>query len=417
MNLFESIASGLTSIRSHALRSVLTLVGIIVGVAAVVAMFSLVSGIKARVLEDFARVGFDNVFFVANMRAYNPDNLARLKASEGLTLDDTEVLRREVPEIQYLCPATEDDYVVRVGSEARHVPIFGITPDGFSVLKLELGAGRNVGWGDVERHARVCVLGEIVKEKLYGDANPVGTTILVGDEKFTVVGELRMKEFSPMFGRSGQEQYHETIYIPITTAQHYLTGSRHIDYFAMRLRDGADISSAYQRVHDILLREHRRVEDFQIENVAQNIAQAIEGVNQITRTWSMILGAIATVSLLVGGIGLLSVLVISVNERIREIGIRKAVGAEDRAVFQQFLVESVTISAAGGLLGLLLGAGICKLISVFAARAGQEFVIPVSGTGAILGISFALGVGLLFGLYPAFKAARLDPIEAISRHA
>jgi putative ABC transport system permease protein len=417
VNPIESIASGLTSIRTHTLRSVLTLVGIIVGVASVVAMFSFVSGIKARVLEDFARVGFDNVFFIANMRAFNPDNLARLNASEGLTLRDTEVLRAEAPEIQYLCPTTETDLIVRAGNEARHAEVFGITPDGFPLLKFELGGGREIAWGDVDGHARVCVLGEIVKGKLFGDAQAVGATILLGEEKFTVVGELRMKEFSPMFGHSGQEQYHEQIYVPITTAQYYLTGSHRLNYFALRLKQGTDISAAYQKVHDILLREHRQIEDFQIENVAQNIAQAIEGVNRVTRTWSMILGAIATVSLVVGGIGLLSVLLISVNERIREIGIRKAVGAENLAVFQQFLVESVTISAFGGLLGLLLGAGLCKLITVFASRAGQQFTIPVSGTGAMLGIAFALGVGLLFGWYPAFKASRLDPIEAISRHA
>lgn len=417
MNLLESIASGLASIRTHTLRSVLTLVGIIVGVASVVAMFSFVSGIKARVLEDFARVGFDNVFFIANMRAFNPDNLARLNASEGLTLKDTEVLRAEAPEIQFLCPTAETHMVVRAGSEARHAEVFGITPDGFPLLKFELGRGREVAWADVENHARVCVLGEIIKGKLFGNAPAVGATILLGEEQFTVVGELRMKEFSPMFGRSGQEQYHEQVYVPITSAQHYLTGSRRLNYFALRLHEGTDISAAYQKIHDILLREHRQIEDFQIENVAQNIAQAIEGVNRITQTWSMILGAIATVSLIVGGIGLLSVLLISVNERIREIGVRKAVGAENLAIFQQFLVESVTISAFGGLLGLVLGAGLCRLITIFAARAGQEIAIPVSGTGAILGIGFALGVGLLFGLYPAFKAARLDPIEAIARPA
>jgi ABC-type antimicrobial peptide transport system permease subunit len=416
VNLLASIAGGVASIRAHALRSVLTLVGIIVGVAAVVAMFSFVSGIRTRVLDDFARVGFDNVFFIANTPAYNPDRLARLMASDGLTLRDTEVLRREVPQIEYLCPTTETEVVIRAGNEARHGSIFGITPDGFPLLKFEMGGGRELTWGDVDGNARVCVLGQVIKETLFGDANPIGSSILLGDEKFTVVGVLQMKQFSQMFGHTGQEEYHEKVYIPVTTAMHYFTGSKQLSYFAVRLRDGTDIAAAYEKVHGILMREHRQIEDFHIENVAQEIAQAIQAVDRIARTWSMILSAIATISLLIGGIGLLSVLMISVNERVREIGIRKAVGAEDRAVFQQFLVESVTISAVGGLLGLLLGAGLCKLISVIATRAGQAISIPVSGTGALLGIGFALAVGLLFGWYPAFKASRLDPIEAIARH-
>jgi putative ABC transport system permease protein len=143
----------------------------------------------------------------------------------------------------------------------------------------------------------------------------------------------------------------------------------------------------------------------------------MQGVERIVATWNTILGSIATVALLVGGIGLLSVLIISVNERLREIGIRKAVGAEDRAVFQQFIVEAVTISLVGGLVGVGLGAGLCKLITLAAAAAGQDFIIGISGVGSAIGLAFAVGIGFLFGLYPAMKASRLDPIEAISKYA
>jgi ABC-type antimicrobial peptide transport system permease subunit len=417
VNLLESVLSGLSSIRTHKLRSGLTLVGIIVGVASVVAMHSFVGGISDRIMADMDRMGFDNVFFISNMRPNNPDGLASLKTSKGLTFEDTEVLRREVPEIVHICPTVGADAVVRAGSEARRVETFGVTPDGFPILKLDIGEGRILGWPDVDGHARVCVLGELIKEKLFADANAVGRDVLIRDVKFRVVGVLRMKEFTDMFGETGQEEFHERIYVPITAAQFYLTGSRSIDYFALRLADGTDIAAAYEKVHATLLREHRMIEDFEIENIAQNIAEAIEGVEQVTRTWNTILGSIAAVSLLVGGIGLLSVLIISVNERLREIGVRKAVGASDADVFRQLLVESVTISTVGGLAGLGLGAGLCKLITFGAAMAGQDFVIPVSGVGAALGISFAVAIGLVFGLYPAAMAARLDPIDAISRYA
>lgn len=417
MNIFESVASGLKSIWSHKLRSALTLFGIVVGVAAVVAMFSFVGGISKRIMDDFDQLGFDNVFFIASRPPDNPEGLASLKVSRGLTLRDTDVLREEIPEIEWLCPTVAERIVGRAGNQARHLEVFAATPDGFPLLKLELGAGRLLSWIDVENHARVAVLGQTVKEDLFGDRNAVGEEMLVGNQRLTVIGVLRMKEFSEMFGGTGQEEYHERIYIPITTGIHYFSGSKDIDYFAVRIRDGADIAATYDNIHETLLREHRGVEDFHIENVAEQIAEAIQGVEQITSTWNMILSSIATVSLLVGGIGLLSVLIISVNERLREIGIRKAVGAEDGAIFQQFIIESVTISVVGGLVGLALGAGLCQLITFAAGQMGQDFLFTVSGKGSLLGMSFAIAVGFLFGLYPAIKASRLDPIDAISRYA
>lgn len=417
MNILESIIGGLSSIWSHKLRSALTLFGIVVGVAAVVAMFSFVGGISKRIMEDFDNLGFDNVFFVANRHPDNPDNLASLKISDGLTLRDTEVLREEIPEIKWLCPTVVQREVGRAGNQARHFEVFGATPDGFPLLKLEFGEGRAFTWHEVDNHARVAVLGAHVKDDLFGDANAAGEDMLIGGQRFQIVGVLALKEFSAMFGGSGQDEYHERVYIPVTTAIHYFAGTKYINYFAVRIEDGADIAATYEKIHATLLREHRNVEDFQIENIAEQIAEAIEGVEQITKTWNMILSSIATVSLLVGGIGLLSVLIISVNERLREIGVRKAVGAEDRAIFQQFIVESITISLVGGLVGVALGAGLCKLITFASMQMGQEIAIPVSAPGSLLGLAFAIAVGVLFGLYPAWKASKLDPIEAISRYA
>ena len=417
MNVLESIGGGLASIWSHKLRSALTLFGIVVGVASVIAMFSFVGGISTRIMEDFEQLGYDNVFFVGSRPADNPDDLASLKASKGLMLEDIDKLKEEVPEIRWITPASASYLVGRAGSEARRFEVFGANPDGFPLLKLEIGEGRALTWTDVEKSARVVVLGQLIKEDLFGDANAVGEDILLGGQSFRVVGVLRMKEFSQMFGNSGQEENHERVYIPVTTSMHYMTGSKNVDYFAIRIRDGSNIGEAYDGIHRVLLREHRQIEDFQIENVAERIAEAIQGVEQITQTWNTILSSIATVSLLVGGIGLLSVLIISVNERLREIGIRKAVGAEDRAIFQQFIVESVTISVVGGLVGVALGAGLCALITIAAQAMGQDFLITVSMKGVALGMSFAVAVGFLFGLYPALKASRLDPIEAMSRYA
>ncbi len=417
MDILESIGSGLASIRSHKLRSGLTLFGIVMGVAAVVAMTSFVGGIAERIWADFDKLGLDNVLFVGNMQPVNPEGYAYLKASKGLSFEDTEILRAEVDEILAITPVVADYRVVRAGSEARRAEIFAATPDGFFLLKFELGQGRFLSDMDVDNNARVAVLGEIVKEDLFGDANAVGEDILIGDEHFRVVGVLRQKDFSDMFGESGQEENHQRVYIPITAGMYYISGTRRIAYFAVRLKSDADLATGYDKIHNTLLREHRQIEDFQIENVAEEILRARQQVQEIVNVWNGILSTIATVSLLVGGIGLLSVLIISVNERLREIGIRKAVGAEDRAIFQQFLIESVTISIFGGLVGVGLGVGLTKLMTFGAQQMGQDIVIPVSGGGILLGLSFAIGVGILFGLYPAIKASKLDPIEAISRYA
>ena len=418
MNFLESVASGLASIWSNKMRSALTLVGIVVGVAAVISMFSFVGGIVNRVREDFEQIGFDNTFFVGNMDPMNPEELASLKVSKGLMLHEMDILEAEVPEIRGITPVVAHYGVVRGASEALHGEVFGITPDGFVLFELNLGPGRYISDLDVTNHARICVLGELIKNDLFGeDVDAVGRHILIENVRFEVVGVLAMKSFSAMFGNSGQEQEHRRIYAPTTTMTHYIAGTKRIDTFAVKLYEGADITEAYDSIHATLLREHRGVEDFQIENVAEQLAQAEQQMEQMSAQWTMILGSIATVSLLVGGIGLLSVLIISVNERLREIGIRKAVGAEDRAIFQQFIIESVTISTVGGLIGVALGAGLCKLITFGAQAAGQDIVIPVSGMGVALGLGFAIIVGFLFGLYPAAKASRLDPIEAISRYA
>jgi len=418
VNLLESVASGLASIWSNKLRSALTLVGIIVGVASVIAMFSFVGGIASRVREDFEKIGFDNTFFVGNMDAMNPEGRASLKASKGLMLHEIDILEAEVPEIRGITPVVAHYGVLRGGNEALHGEVFGITPDGFILFELNLGPGRYISDLDVENHARVCVLGELIKNDLFGEeADAIGRHVLIEDVSFEVVGVLAMKDFSQMFGNSGQEQEHRRIYTPTTTMTYYIAGTKRIDTFAVKLYEDSDISAAYDHIHETLIREHRGIEDFQIENIAEQLAEAKMQMETMSAQWSMILGSIATVSLLVGGIGLLSVLIISVNERLREIGIRKAVGAEDRTIFQQFIIESVTISTVGGFIGVALGAGLCKLITFGAQAAGQDIVIPVSGMGVVLGLGFSIIVGFLFGLYPAVKASRLDPIEAISRYA
>lgn len=404
----ELLLDGLRAIRAHKLRSLLTLTGIVFGVAAVVSMFSLVAGIKHLVMEDFDRMGLKESFSFRQARASGDS--AWQRASKGLVLGEAEVLAQASGVVVGTAGYVRDE-VGRGLREPRMFPVFGVGPHYLDQWRLQVVAGRGLTELDVRNFQRVAVVGEKAAEELFGRRDPVGLEFRLGGHRYMVVGVVRAVRFQLI--PTDWTWIERRIHVPVSTLVSHYDPADHITFVRLTARSYEDVGPTLRDAESILLRQHRGVRDFEIENDAAEYGENVALVNTIMKGWNIVLGAIAIISLLVGGTGLFGILQIAVRERVREIGIRKAVGADDSDIRREFLVESLTLAAAGGLMGILLGTGVIVLAEVVASQFGRAWDIPISVPGAVIGFVFSIAVGLGFGLYPATKAARLDPVEAI----
>jgi len=407
-SLFEPMLDGLRSILSHKLRSVLTLSGIVLGVASVVSMFSIVAGIHELVMSDFALGGLQEVF--SFYRDDRRRELARDRASQGMVLNDAPALG-EADAVAISTAAIFDFTVAQGTEEPQRFPVFGIEPKYFEQQRMILSGGRSISALDIAQRHRVALVGGRAAALLFGQRNPIGREFRMSGERFTVVGTVRAVRFRLI---PEDDSYLERrIFVPVTTLMSLNRPDKAITSVQIKAVAVDSVGPALRDAEAKLLQRHRGVKDYRIENQAAEVASIIAKVEGMMTGWNAVLGAIAMIALLVGGIGLFSIMQIAVRERVREIGIRKAVGADDGTIRREFLAESLTLALAGGVAGILLGSGIIVIAEQVALRFGKQWQIAVSVPGAVLGLLFAAGVGLLFGLYPASKAARIDPIEAI----
>lgn len=406
----ELVRDGWRGIRAHKLRSLLTLTGIVFGVASLVAMFSIVSGIKTMVLSDYDQFGMKDTFEFS--RSSVDSEKAADHVSKGLRSPDADTLIA----LETVVGGTDGLFGELVGQamlEPRRYPIIATGPVYIEMRQMSVVAGRSLTDLDVAQRTPVAVLGERAARELFGDIDPVGREFRLAGERFRAVGVVRAPRMTLI--PANLEYLERRIYIPVSTYQARFTGSKSVQVIMLRAPSYEAVGPALRDSESKLLQIHRGVRDFDIENNAAEYGEEMVMVDGILLGWNIVLGAIAVISLLIGGIGLFSILQVSVRERVREIGIRKSVGADDADIRREFLAESLTLAALGGVVGILAGSGLCFGAEAIAGVFGREWSIPISPLGATIGFIFSLVVGFGFGIYPARRAAELDPVAAISQ--
>jgi putative ABC transport system permease protein len=403
---YEPIAVGLAQLRANKLRSLLTLLGIVIGVASVIGIVSLGEGLRVTVMGDFAQRGGATTVLVNP-----PEEWVRKEGRwvqrpwrEYLESGDLAAFYEETDQIRAALPGVWGLAEARHGKSTTSARYTGTSAEYAQGFDWPVDLGRHLTEEDVRYARRVCVIGRQILKDLFQDQPAVGEELELNGDRYEVVGVLEPRV------RFGQEMGSE-ILIPVSTAQLRITGNRHlqgITLFAARLESVNALADAVRRV---LRGRHEHGDEFRVRTSEKQMEEA----NNIIRIMKMVAGGIAAISLLVGGIGIMNIMLVSVAERTREIGIRKALGAKPRHILFQFVVEALVLSLAGGVIGIFagmgFGLGIAALIAKFAP--GSPFVSIVS-PGSILGATgAATAVGLFFGIYPAWRAARLDPVEAL----
>ncbi|HXK11231.1 MAG TPA: ABC transporter permease [Vicinamibacteria bacterium] len=407
MQIGESVRTSAAEIWSHKLRSALTLVGIVLGTTALVVMVSVIGGLAVAVQKGLDDLGFDGVVFAVPRAATDRIELKKQGYSRGMRAADGLVIEAGRETIDEAAPVIGlGDETVRMNGRTLKALVEGVTPEWGRIRKRVPEAGRYLADRDVETRATVALLGQKIKKDVFGDEEALGREVTIRGLRFRIVGVLK-KFGNNQVQDDEMERDNSKIYIPLSTAQQYFVGKDTVHAWAFKA-DPEKMGDAQREAEALMRRSHRGITDFKIENIGQEILRVRKEVDKLIRNWNIVLASIAGISLLVGGIGIFSVMQISISERVYEIGLRKSIGATDPEIFGQFLIESVSLSLVGGLIGAAIGFG----ITLMAAQAFPDG-LSVSPLGLILAAAFAIGIGLAAGVYPAMRASRLTPVDAI----
>ncbi len=408
----ELVGDALREVRGHKLRSLLTLSGIVFGSASIVAMVSLAGGLKEMAYVDLRNMGLPRSFTPWNRPPTDDMKTAADRQYTGLRLADVAALE-DLPGVERVQGLNSFERMLVQGPRGRReVPIAGVDAGYTEMRKYDIVAGRSLRPLDIRNHARVAVVGSELLADLFGTVPPVGQPITLNGTRFTVVGVVAPVQLT--FVPADFSFTARRIYVPYTWVSRYLREPGRVDGVVITAETEAGVGPAIRAAETMLRGRHGGVTDFEIENDAADVQSDLRMADDILGGWNTVMFAIAGITLGVGGLGLFSVLLISVRERVREIGIRKALGADDPDILRLFLAESLTLAGLGAILGVGGGIGLIVVTKLIGASFGKDFTIPVNIPAVGLAIGFSLLAGLVFGWYPARRASRLDPIEAIS---
>ncbi len=406
MQIGESVRTSYEEVKAHPLRSLLTLFGVILGTLALVVVMSVLDGVEGSVLKGINDLGLDGVIFASQREPVDRVQKAKAHLSRGMRIEDVKEFD-DAEHIRAMSPVGESRAVVTAGTVTRRIDVFGVMPEYSDIRNRTVSAGRWISQRDVDAVLPVVVIGWKLKSQLFGGEEALGQKINIGGRRLTVVG-VGTKFDMTFVDDDDMRKEMGGVYVPWSVFRDMFGRANSISYMLAKATAPEKSIEAEDEATARFRQAHNGIGDTRINNVGKEMIKERAEIEVILRNWRIVFFAIAGVSLLIGGVGIFSVLKISISERLFEIGLRKSMGAKDSEIFMQFLIESITLSVAGASVGLGLGIALVTAISGFFPGGMQ-----VSMFGILISTGFAIGVGLFAGLYPSISASRLQPVDAL----
>ncbi|MPQ49260.1 FtsX-like permease family protein [Marinifilum sp. N1E240] len=409
MQIEENLRVAFNGLIDHKVRSFLTMLGIIFGVASVIAMLSIGEGAKREAIKKFQQLGVNNIIIRDKDLSDEELETARAKFSQGLSLEDVEAIKNIVPQVENIAPQAEKSSDVKYQDKSVKSNLIGITPEFSKILNYTTELGSFITQDHYDRQLKVCVIGSDIAAKFFYVNDPIGQSIKIDDQWLEVIGVLKSKSlFTETVGELASRDLNSDIYIPLSTFNGRFEKEKELaselKQITVKVKDSKNITKIAEIIENLVSRHHFENQDFSIVIPVELLKQE----EKERRIYNILLGSIAAISLLVGGIGIMNIMLATVMERTREIGVRRAIGAKRDAILSQFITEALVISITGGIIGVLFGLSLSLSITLF-----TEITTSVTLYSVVIAFLFSVIVGVTFGYLPAKKAANLRPIESI----